>query len=271
VRQLPGKRVQSVLSPFVSGIYFNVARPALRDRKVRQALRFATDRSLVFDKIYHRSGIITESVVAHVSSDADESLALTPFNLARAQALLGAAGWERRSDGTRWKDGEQLSLRLAIPAGYPPSAATAEILRQGWSQLGLRVDLHAYDAGKYFAPYGAGGILQTGNFDAALLSVSSPDSADVTNFYGCAYAPPHGFNFMHYCNPNVDAALEKYVNTYDAVPRFQAARSFQRAIDEDAPVIVLYERANVCAYDENLTGFHPQAVGFFDDVMNLDI
>jgi peptide/nickel transport system substrate-binding protein len=271
VGRLAGKRVVSVPSPFISGIYFNVARPVVRETTVRRALRLATDRALIFDRVFHRAGTIAQSVVSRIARDFDATLPLTPYDPAEAQRLLESAGWRRGPDGTRSKGGVPLEVQLAIPSGYPPSALTAEILRTNWSAVGARLELHAYDTGKYFAPYASGGILQTGKFDAALLSVPTTVFADISNFYACAYAPPRGFNFMRYCNPLVDADLAAYLADYDPRAARELAGRFQRRIDDDVPVIVLYERANINAFDARLVGFRPPPAAPFDDFMNVDI
>src|SRR5579872_3160328 len=68
-KALPGKHWTSWLTNFVGGIYFNVEKPQVADPRVRRALRLATDRDTLFDKVVHRNGVLTESLVPQTSLD----------------------------------------------------------------------------------------------------------------------------------------------------------------------------------------------------------
>lgn len=271
VRQIPGVRVVSAPSPFISAIYFNTQSPPLRDPAVRRALRFATDRRYLLANVYHNSGTLAESVVPRISADYDGALPQAPFDPAGAERLLDGAGWRRGADGTRSKDEVPLLINIAIPSGYAPSTLTAEILRAGWAKIGVGVAVKSFAIGTFFAPASAGGILNTGKFDAAMLSLQGTVLADVALDYGCAYAPPNGFNVSRYCNHAVDAAMDAYNRSYDPKVRAPLARRFQREIDDDAPAIVTYERDFIYAFSAALTGFTPTGFGSFDNFLDVDM
>jgi peptide/nickel transport system substrate-binding protein len=270
VRALPGVDVTLVPSVFMSGIFFETEHPALRDPVVRRALRLAADRNLFFEKIFHRVGVMSESVVSPSSLDY-VALPATPYDPAAANRLLDAAGWARGPDGVRAKGGVRLTLELVLPDGYPPSAQLAELLRVEWQQIGVEVESKQYTTGQYFGLYSAGGILRTGKFDVALLSLGSAVFADVFNGYGCAYAPPIGNDFTHYCNRAVDADMSTYQQTYDVRKRAALAARFQHRIHDDVPVIVIYARSFPFAYSSRVTGLHPQTFGTYDGIASADV
>ncbi len=271
VRHLAGIRVATAPSPYMSAIYFNTRSPAVRDRDVRRALRLATDRVYLLHNVFHDSGTLAESVVPRISEDYDPGLAQAPYDPAAAERDLDAAGWKRGSDGTRSKQGVPLSVNVAIPSGYAPSSQTAELLRAAWGKIGVGVEVKSYAAGTFFATASAGGILATGKFDAAMLSLAGLRLADVAQDYGCAYAPPNGFNETRYCNPAVDAAMDAYDRSYDPKRRALLAQGFQRQIDADVPGIITYERDFIYAFNARLTGFTPGAFGPFDDFLDVDL
>jgi len=215
-------------------------------------------------------GVMSESVVSP-SSRVYVALSPTLYDTAAANRLLDSAGWVRGQDGVRTKDGVRLALQLVLPDGYPPSAQLAELLRAEWQQIGVQIESKQYTTGQYFGLYSAGGILRTGKYDVALLSLGSSGFADVFNGYGCAYAPPNGNNFTHYCNRVVDADMSAYQQTYDPRKREGLAARFQRRIQEDAPVIVIYARSFPYAYSSRVTGLHPQTFGTFDGIASADV
>jgi len=270
-RALPGKSSATRPSNFMSGIYFNVKHPQLSDSAVRRALRLATDRTTVFDKVVLRNGTLVESVVPQISRNY-LALPLTPYDPAQGAKLLDGAGWKVGPDGIRHKDGIALALDVAIPSGYAPSATLAAILEGDWRKLGVDVTIHTWSTSQYFAIYSAGGILQTGKFDVALFSQSSgPVFSNINGIYDCAGAPPHGSNVNRYCNSKVDALNDRYLHSYDAKQQRDAADAFQRLIDNDAPTVVLYERAFLAVFDNRLTGYHPHGFSYWGDPMQLDI
>jgi peptide/nickel transport system substrate-binding protein len=270
VRALPGINVTLVPETFMSGIFFETEHPALREPVVRRALRLAIDRDLFYEKIFHRVGVLSESVVAPSSLDY-AALPRARYDPAAANKLLDAAGWARGADGVRAKGDVRLALDLVLPDGYPPSAQLAELLRVQWQQIGVEIESKEYTSGLYFGLVSEGGILRTGKFDVALLSLASTSFADVFAGYGCAYAPPNGNNLTHYCNRAVDADMSAYQETYDPGKRAALATRFQRQIDEDAPVIVIYARSFPFAYSSRVTNLRPQTFGTFDAIAGADV
>ncbi len=270
VRRVPSERVTSVPTAFVSAIYFNTTRPGLTDARVRRALRLLTDRPYLVNNVYHNAGTIAESVVPAVDADYDRTLPFSRYDPVAAGRLLDAAGYARGPGGMRAKAGVPLAIELALPNGYPPSATTAELLRATWERSGVAVQTRSYSSNQYFAPASSGGILSLGKFDGALLSLPGGPLADESMDYGCDAVPPRGFNQMRYCNPALDAAMNAYVASYDARKRSHLAKRIQAMIDDDAPAVVLYQRAFVYAAVSAVSGFVPSTFGPFDNVLGLD-
>ncbi len=270
VRHLTNVRAISVPTPFVSAVYLNTARPNLGDARVRRALRLLTDRRYLIDNVYHHAGTIAESVVPAVDVDYDRTLPFSRYDPVAAERLLDAAGYRRGADDGRAKAGVSLSIELALPSGYPPSATAAELLRAAWQRGGVAVQTRSYSSNEYFAPASSGGVLARGKFDAALISLPGGPLADESMDYACRAFPPRGFNQMRYCNRALDVAMNAYVASYDPRTRARIARRIQAIIDNDAPAIVLYQRAFTYAFAAAVSGFVPSTFGAFDDVLDLD-
>jgi len=268
---LPGKRWTAWLTNYVGGIFFNVSKPQVSDPEVRRALRLATDRDTLFDKVVHRNGVLTESLVPRTSRDYFD-LPIPKLDPAAAARMLSAAGWKLGRDGIRHKNGIALTLDLAIPSGYQPSEIFASILKEDWAKIGVGITIHMWSIPQFFAPYSAGGIIQKGRFDAALFSTApGPIFANINGYYDCASIPPRGGNADFYCNPKVDALDNRYLHSYDPRVRHKVAAAMQRLLDSDAPAIAIYERTYLSVYDSRLTGYHPSSFSFWGDPLELDI
>jgi peptide/nickel transport system substrate-binding protein len=256
----------------MSAVFFNTAKPQLKDPAVRRALRLATNRPEIFDKVVLRNGTLTESVVPRMALGYVD-LPVTPYDPKAAQAMLDAAGWKRGANGIRSKNGVTLSLEMVIPSGYAPSATLAALLQSDYAKIGVAATIRTYASGQFFGPYSAGGIVQTGKFDAVLFSQSlGPVYGNINGVYTCNSIPPNGFNATHYCNPKVDALNDTYLHSYDPSVEDKAAAQFQHIIDDDAPMIMIYERAFLAVFDKRLTGFHPNSFSNWgSDPMGIDI
>ena len=270
-KALPGHKNATRLSPFMSGVFFNVTHKQVSDPIVRRAIRLATDRATAFDKVVQRNGTLTESVIPQITRNYLD-LPVSKYDPPAGAKMLEEDGWKLGSDGIRHKNGVALTLDLAIPAGYLPSEILAAILKEGWSKIGVGTTIHTWPTNQFFAIYANGGIIQTGKFDAALFSQSlGPVFANINGIYDCAGIPPNGQNGSRYCNHKVDALNNEYLHSYDANVQEKSATEFQRIIYNDAPTVVIYERAFLSVYDERLTGYHPNPFSYWGDPMELDI
>jgi ABC-type transport system substrate-binding protein len=145
-------------------------------------------------------------------------------------------------------------------------------LHDDWGAIGVGLTIHVWSDDEYFAPAGAGGVLQGGKFDAAVFSHGpGPPYANLAQDYGCADFPPNGFNVDRYCNRAVDAANDRYQQSFDAAERARLGAASQRTIDADAPAIILYLRIALSAFDDRLRGYHPSAYTSWGDPLQLDI
>jgi peptide/nickel transport system substrate-binding protein len=270
VRTLPGKAVVAPLGSFLGGVYFNVQRPSVSDPRVRRALRLATDRPSLVDKVTLHNAVAQESLVPSTTHDYLD-LPLVPYDPKAAAALLDAAGWKRGPNGMRSKNGVSLTVEIAIPGGYAPSQNAANLLLNDWGAIGVAVEIHVWPDSTFFAPSGEGGIIQGGKFDAALFSNGPFPYANVDTEYTCKAFPPNGFNSDRYCNPRVDALNARYTQSFDPAERAKLAASMQKLLDEDVPGVVMYLRKFVAAYDSRLHGYHPSAYTAWGDPLQLDL
>lgn len=247
----------------------NTTRPALRDRAVRQALRYATDRAKILEKVGHGVGILQERVLPEPYPGV-ANLPFAAFDLAKANAILDRAGWLRAADGVRAKDGVRLSLEFATSSGSPDTDTQLELLRGAWLQAGIEMLVKRYQSSQLFAQYADGGILMTGRFDVVAYG-SGTGVVDDLAAYQCGAVPPAGQNTSRYCNPHVDAILAKFQTHYDPRDQARDLSAALRIINDDVPTIVLKTRVELYGYNKDLTGLRPNNVTFFDDMMGVDI
>ncbi|TAM74907.1 peptide ABC transporter substrate-binding protein [bacterium] len=257
VRSLPDVRTVSIVSNSFRHLDFNLARPALRDLRVRQAVAHAVDREAIWAKVYHRVGVVGDSPFPSSSWAYAQHLRGYGYDLGAAARLLDAAGWRMGSDGLRRKDGKTLRLELAGNTGNPLLDSTVLIIESSFKRLGIALDYKRYPTPLLFGSYAAGGIVATGKYDLTIYAWQLQPDPDLSNLLACKSVPPYGQNYVRYCNPAFDRLQEDADTHYDRARRRSDLVEEQHILAHDVPWIVISNIEEVFAANPDLKGLAP--------------
>jgi peptide/nickel transport system substrate-binding protein len=252
-------------------VLFNTTAPALKDRTVREALRFAVDRRTLRDKVSHGVGNLQNVLLPEVDPAVPKNIAFTPFDLAKANALLDAGGWKRGDDGVRSKDGVRLSIDFASSQGTPDADTAIELIRASWKEIGVEINVQRYQSSVLFGPYAAGGILATGKFGVLFLGNVVPAPFDLENEYGCSGFPPKGQNYNRFCYPPLEPLIADYARSFDSKQRAAKLSKVLHLLDDQAISIVTVGREDLFGVSDAVKNFHPNNATPFDDMMHVDV
>jgi peptide/nickel transport system substrate-binding protein len=141
----------SILSAPTRGVNNNAVfrpdNPLVADLRVRQALTAATNSAEIVQTLFSSHYPKATSVIASTAAgyvDLSDKLA---FDQAKAKSLLDEAGWVPGADGIREKDGRKLELSVYESLPQPQSRAMFQLISQQWSQVGVKLNVLAGDAG----------------------------------------------------------------------------------------------------------------------------
>jgi len=123
--------------------------PVLADPAVREAISLAIDRASIQKHIYGRTGVLTANFLNNPERFNSKN-ASWEFDIAKANALLDAAGWKRGADGVRAKDGKKLRFLFQTSINAPRQKAQA-IIKQGCQKAGIEIELKAVMASVFFS------------------------------------------------------------------------------------------------------------------------
>ena len=268
IRALPNVSTFRGPSYLYSHVTFNTSHLIVRDKVVRQALRLATDRKLLRDKINHGIGILQESMVTP-ASPLYVKVPPIPYDVAKANQLLDQAGWKRGPDGIRAKNGVKLSLDWGTPAGSPDNDALIEQVRTMWEQIGVTLTPKRYNTALFFQL--VGGIVYGGRFDVTSFAWQLTPDGDLNSQTSCVLFPPDGQNLARFCDPKLETLLQEEKTAYGEPERRAVIAKAMPIIVDDAAFFVLWIREDVHAYNSDLTNWHPNNTTPFDDFLNVDI
>jgi peptide/nickel transport system substrate-binding protein len=270
VQALPEYTVYRQPSYAYAHLDFNVTHPVVSDLAVRQALRLALNRREIVDTVEHGVGVVQDSVTP-VNAPYAIDMGTTPYDPAKANALLDSAGWVRGADGIRAKNGVRLNLNAAVRAGATEVDDEFALISKDWKQIGVSLDVKHYPAAAFFAPAKQGGTVYGDGWDVVTFAYAADPIGDFLGTYGCDQFPPAGANNLHWCNKTAQASMLALEEHYELSQRIADLKVTMREFIADTPSIVTFIREDIFGYNKDLKNYHPNNLTPFDNMMNVDI
>jgi peptide/nickel transport system substrate-binding protein len=235
-------------------IDINVRRPPLNDKRVRQALMHAMDRDFIHKNLFFGMGRVATGPIASTTRFYDANVPKYPFDPAKAEALLEAAGHKKGADGVR------LKLRAMVLPYGEVWQRLAEYTRQAYRRVGIELVLESTDIPGFWKKSTEDDYELTWNF----LSQFADPALGVARAYistNIRRGVP-STNIGGYANPRVDELFEQGAKGLTDADRQKAYSEVQRILVEDVPVAWILEMAwpnfvNKKVHDVITTGIGP--------------
>ena len=236
--------------------------PFLTDAKVREALSLAIDRNTLAEVGYGEAGKATCNVLpapAIYNSTANDACLVQ--DIAKANAILDAAGWAKGSDGVRAKDGVRLSI-LYQTSTNAVRQDTQALIKQWWSEIGVETELKNISAGVFFGGDQSSPDTYQKLFADIEMYTNNFNGTDPEAYMGgwvCSEIPNPGNNWLgnnmpRYCDPAYDALVSEMAGTADIDDRARLAKSMNDMLMRAGAMIPLVHRGSVSAHANTLAG-----------------
>ena len=122
-----------------------------RNQEFRQAVAYAIDKDRIIDEAHHGEGYAQWSSVSPAAGDFhNPNVRRYEYDLDRANEILDGLGWlDTNGDGIR-EDGEgnEIEFSMVTNSGNSVRETVGEIVREGMTQIGLRVDYRVIEFGE---------------------------------------------------------------------------------------------------------------------------
>lgn len=214
------------------GFAFNLNKPALRDRRVRQAFAYAIDRDFLVRNIWQGLADAADSPIPRGSEWHAPELPQYAVDLAKANALLDEAGLKPGPDGVRLT----LYNDVMPPASLYPRAA--QFIRQCLSKIGIRLELRSEELATYLRR-----VFTDRDWDTITFGTGSDFDPvlGIQRFYTSASIKPGVpfSNATHYATPEVDGLFKAAQGETDIAQRKALYNRIQTILQTDLPTIPL--------------------------------
>jgi peptide/nickel transport system substrate-binding protein len=239
----------------------------LQDPRVRMAMEYAIDRNAIGQTAwlgYAKPGSTIVPPGAGVWHDSQ--IQPLPYDLAKANAILDAAGYKRGSDGIRVANGHPMSYTVLFAADESGAGdSTFRIIQSGFQQIGIQIAQRKMDNDAVNTA-----ILGDNNtynkFDLAMW-----------DWYPCCPVPDFilsvlqcsqwgGWSDTGYCNKTYDNLYKAQELANDQSKRQKIVYSMQQIAYNDRPYIVLSYDDQLNAWSTAWTGFVESSLGLFNNL-----
>lgn len=240
-------------------IDLNLDNPILTDRRVRQALLYGVDRQAISERLFQGKQPVARTNVNPLDWVFTKDVTDYPYDPAKSQELLEAAGWKPGAEGIRANaQGEKLQLTLSTTAGARVREQVQQVLQHYWKQIGVDIRIQNQPARVFF-----GQTVRERRFEAMAMFawISAPESLPRSTLHSSMIPTEAnnwaGQNYTGYRNPTVNALIDAIELDLNRETRAEKWHQLQNIYAEDLPALPLYFRANPYVIPKWLKGIRP--------------
>ena len=241
-------------------IQINTKHKPLDDVRVRQALAYGIDRQKLVDTLTFGSAVVADQDLPPFMWAHAPNVAKYPHDVAKAKALLAAAGYASGPDGIMVRNGQKLALEIVTNTSNATRRAAIVQIQSMLRDIGVELDVKTYLGALLFATMGQNGILQNGKFDLAVTGWVAGIDPDQSSTFMCNAQPPNGNNETHYCTPQMDAAETAALTHFDRATRQRAYADLETQLARDLPQIPIWWPRQAQPMNPDFKHFTPNPV-----------
>lgn len=216
-------------------IGYNLKNPLFQDKRVRQALTYATNREEIVQYVLYGLGTVATGPFPNHLWYSNPKVKPIPYDPQKARQLLAEAGWkDTDGDGILDKDGKPFRFALITNSGNEIRKDVGVLAQRQLREVGIDVRFELYEWSVFLKNF-----INAKAFDACILGWGlSPDPDDYQIWHSSQIEK--GFNFVSYKNPEVDLLWEEGRKEYDVDKRKQIYWRIHELMAEDQPYTFLY-------------------------------
>lgn len=231
-------------------IVLNTTNEILKDKNVRYALSYGTNKQNIADGIFYGLETVAETLYSRTVPYCDIDLTPFTYDAEKAAELLAESGWTMGSDGILEKDGKKLELELLYNSDSVTEKNISEYLQSEYQALGIKLNIHGEEEQSYRDRMKAGNFDMVFNISWGMpYDPQSSLSAMTGPVYG-DWAAQQGLEDK----AEIDAAIEAIMVSVDETERQELFNFVLTRLHEDAVYIPLTYECNKAIYTKDLDG-----------------
>lgn len=224
------------LSNSYTYIGYNLKNKFFQDKRVRQALSYATPKEDIIKGVLFGLGEPADGPFKPGTIWYTDNVTKYKYDLEKAKQLLRDAGFEdKNGDGILEKDGTPFSFTITTNQGNTTRSSIAEILQHSWKKIGVKVEIRILEWATFITEY-----INKRNFDVVILGWTIPMEPDPYDVWHSSRCEGKNLNFICYQNKEVDTLIEQGRIEFDIEKRKQIYHKIAQILADDQPYTFLY-------------------------------
>jgi dipeptide transport system substrate-binding protein len=226
-----------------SFLAFNNEKKPFNDKRVREALVYATNIPAIIDAVYQGTGTQTAAQIPPTLW-AHADIKPRPYDPAKAKALLTEAGFPNGFKTTLW----------AIPvvrAYMPNGRRAAELIQADWAKIGVEAQIVTYEWGEYLKR------ARGGEHEIAMLGYTwdYPDPSQILQLGWSCDGVKSGSNRARWCNREYSDLMDKANEVSDQAERTKLYLRMQDIFQEDVGGMLFANAKAFTPIRKNVSGY----------------
>lgn len=221
-------------------IGWNLRDEKFKDKKVRQALVYGLNRAGFVQAYFKGLGEVCNAPVSKVSWAYTDEVNKYEYDVEKANKLLDEAGWVKKEDGYRYKDGKKFTVHWMTYTGSKYVEALTPILIENWKQIGVEVIPELMEFGTL-----AQKVYDEQKFEMYNMAWSLSIDPDPSGIFSIEQDKLGGFNSVGWRNEESEKLIKEGLNETDMNKRKEIYQKWVKLANEELPYIFLtYSKDN---------------------------
>ncbi|KAA0257758.1 peptide-binding protein [Deferribacter autotrophicus] len=238
-------------------IGYNLKNPFFADKRVRQALSYATPKNDIIKGVLFGLGEIATGPYKPGTIWYNRDVKRYEYDLEKAKELLKEAGWQDRDgDGILEKGKKKFKVTILTNQGNSTRSRIAEIVQQSWKKIGVDVEIRILEWATFISEY-----IDKRNFQVVILGWSIPQEPDLYDVWHSSNCRDKKLNFICYQNKEVDKLIELARTEFDTEKRKEYYYKIQEIFAEEQPYTFLYVPDALIALHKRFRNVKPAPAG----------
>jgi peptide/nickel transport system substrate-binding protein len=245
------------LSNSYTYVGYNLKNPLFQDKRVRQALTYATPKDDIIEGALFGLGTRATGPYKPTSPWYNPDVKKYDYNLEKAKKLLSEAGFvDKDGDGILEKGNLKLKFTIITNQGNSSRSMVAEILQNSWAKIGVKVDIRILEWATFINEY-----IDKRNFDAVILGWTIPLEPDLYDIWHSSRCEGKNLNFICFQNAEVDKLIQDARVEFDFDKRKKMYDRIQEILAEEQPYTFLYVGESLIALSNRFENIEPAPAG----------
>ena len=231
-------------------IVLNTSNGILRDKSVRHALQYATNKQAISDGVFYGLEKPADTLFSKTIPYSNIDLKPYEFSMEKAAETLDQAGWLKNDKGIREKDGQKLQLSLLYNSDSVTEKIISEYLQSEYKKIGVEISIAGEEEQSYRDK------MKTGNFDM-VFNICWGTPYDPQSSLAAMRQPVYGDYAAQLGledKKEIDEAITKILVSTDEKERQDLYTFVLTRLHEDAVYIPLTYECNKAIYNSALKG-----------------